>query len=508
MAARAKRAKRPKKAPPAIDLERLAEDIHKPGEAGARAAWRLQKLIQHDPIWAARRLYGINLWEKQREGLRMIWDHPRVGCQAGNNVGKSYFAATAVHIWMSAWPDAKVVTTANTWAQVESVLWSEIATQHANAPIPIGGRMLKTEFQPNSNMPGWVALGLSTNRSDSFVGRHAEHLLVIFDEAQGIEASFWEAAETLASSAGCRILAIGNPVRRSGQFYDVCRGKVPGWKSLRISCLDHPNIVHGRDPKTGQLPIPAAVSPEYVEGKRLEWGEDSPTWIARIEGRFPPASERALVPEDLLDRQAHAIVEGLPGRRLGVDVARHGSDSNVGLLLIDGRVAAVHRWRERDLMKTAGLVVRLMQRWEVAPRLTGIDVGMGAGVIDRLRELGHPVCEIDFGGKGGLGAEGMHAQLVGEDRRFLNARSRYFWTIRAMLEANMLSIPRRWEKLWQDLGALEYDYNEADALFVTSKKQLREMLGRSIDDADALVCAIAAGQEERERGPRFAFPAA
>ncbi len=511
---KAKRAKAA--APPVISIEKLVEDYEAGGKRRLRALWRLQQIIRRDPVWAARKLLGVEPWELQRKAMRTVWAHPRVAIQSGNNVGKSFLAAVLVLVWMTAYPDGKVVTTANTWAQVESVLWSEIAGLHQRSKIPLGGRMLKTEFQADSDMPGWVAMGLSTNRSDSFVGRHAEHLLVIFDEAQGIEASFWEAAETLASSAGCRILAIGNPVRTSGRFFEVCSGKVPGWKSLRISCLDHPNLVHGRDEETGKLPIPAAVSPEYVEGKRLEWGEDSPVWISRIEGRFPPEGDWTLFPMGLLeDRKDHVPDDG-SGVHIGVDVARMGADSCVMTLVVDGLVRGVASWRKKDLMTTAAKVWSQVNAWEDAlaeekgdPEFTipakNVHVeedGMGSGVIDRLHEAGHRVDAVTVG----AGPGGEWAELVGREMKFRNRRSELHYSARRLFEVGRLALPERYERTWTDLTRISYALDDRGIFYVEPKEKIREREGRSPDFSDSLILACARSRKARIRAGRLKRP--
>lgn len=489
-------------------LDSLVKDTgSKDSQVRLAAIWRLRQLIRADPIWYVEHVLGQKLWSKQAEILTMVRDHPRVAVQSGNNVGKSFVSACAVLQWLAAYPGGKVVTTANTWAQVESVLWSEIATLHQKAKVKLGGRVLKTEIQADPSEPGWVALGLSTNRSDSFVGRHAEHLLVIFDEAQGIEQSFWEAAETLASSAGCRFLAIGNPIHTSGRFYEVCSGRVPTWRSLRISCLDHPNLVQGRDADSGKLPIPAAVSPEYVDEKRREWGEDSPVWIARIEGRFPPEGDWTLIPLSLLEERKDVVPADGSGVHIGVDVARMGADATVMTLVDNGRVRGVHSWRKADLMDTASRIWRQVLKWEDLLRQepgresenipagnvhVEID-GLGSGVADRLHEGGFRVDAVTMGGKPG----GEWASLIGKQMRFRNRRSELHWVCRRLLEVSRLSVPDKYGRTWTDLGRLRYEVDESGFLRAESKEKIRSREGNSPDFSDSLIIALARRKRTR-----------
>jgi phage terminase large subunit len=496
-----------------VDVDGLVAESGLKNRRGRRALWRLQMLIRHHPVWFAREVLGVELWAKQAEILALVRDEPRLAVQSGNNVGKSFVSAVAVLWWIAAYPGSKVVTTATTWAQVESVLWTEIATLHARARWKLGGTLLQTEFRADDSEPGWVALGLSTNRSDSFVGRHAEHLLVVFDEAQGIEAPFWEAAETLASSAGCRILAIGNPVRTAGRFFEVCSGHVTGWRSLRISCLEHPNLVVGRDEETGELPIPAAVSPEYVDGKRLEWGApDGPIWLSRIEGRFPPEGDWTLVPLYLLERQKDLVPEDGSGVHIGVDVARMGADSSVVTLVDNGRMRGVVSWRKTDLVETAGRIWKQVTAWEnllrkekgrgslkIPARNVHIEIdGIGAGVLDRLHEAGFRADAVQMG----EGAGGEYAELVGREMRFRNRRSELHYVARRLLEVGRLSIPERYGQTWTDLTRIRYALDDRGVFYVEPKEKIRTREGRSPYFSDSLIVALARSRKARIRAGR------
>ena len=61
--------------------------------------------------------------------------------------------------------------------------------------------------------PGWHALGYPTTSVERASGQHAKDLLVIIEEASGVEDEIWNALYSLKYS---KLVAIGNPIRAEG----------------------------------------------------------------------------------------------------------------------------------------------------------------------------------------------------------------------------------------------------------------------------------------------------
>lgn len=116
---------------------------------------------------------------------------------------------------------------------------------------------------------------------------------------------------------------------------------------------------------------------------------------------FTASASEVVIPIDLVTEAAHRTlvsrdVIGMP-TVLGVDVARYGDDSTVifarqGLMLHKPRV-----YRELNVTEVVDRVILAIADYR--PEIVFIDVGnMGAGVIDRLRQLGYDnVYEVAFG---------------------------------------------------------------------------------------------------------------
>ncbi len=160
---------------------------------------------------------------------------------------------------------------------------------------------------------------------------------------------------------------------------------------------------------------------------------------------------------------------------IGVDPARFGADRSVifcrqGLQTFEPEVL-----RKTDNMTLAAHVAAAIQNFH--PDAVFIDAGCGGGVIDRLRQLGFSVTEINFG------AAPLKAG------QYANKRAEMWGEMRAWLQ-NGGALPAMAE-LRADLCGVRYSFDPAGKLKLESKETLKERTGRSPDLADALALTFA-----------------
>jgi len=447
-------------------------------ELGARVVARCRR----EPLFFSRYvLGGEQPWSRQAEILHALRDHPRVAVRSGHGVGKSWTAARAAIWFLYTHPHSIVLTTAPTHRQVRSILWAEIRRQVRTARLPLGGRLTETRLVLDDD---WFALGLSTDEPERFQGYHAEHLLLIMDEAPGVPEMIYDAARGLLTSRHARVLLIGNPTTSSGPFYEAFRN--PEWRHIRVPCTDCPNV------RSGELLYPKLVTRGWVETQRREWGEDSPSFRARVMGEFPAESESRLIPLAWL-QAAQERAERLPAQtrrlRLGVDVARYGTDRTVLLVADDLGVREVREATGLSTMEVAGRVLALARaRGIPAERVAVDDTGVGGGVVDRLREQGFAV-------------RAFRGAARAASRHFANLRAEAYWHVRQRLAPDArepLAIPSRERSLCHELAAIEYGFNSRGQIEIEAKDAIRARLGRSPDAADALAICLATAAMGRQ----------
>lgn len=177
------------------------------------------------------------------------------------------------------------------------------------------------------------------------------------------------------------------------------------------------------------------------------------------------AAEKDILPQD---------IEGAPVI-LGADVARFGGDRCIifrrqGLCAFKPEV-----YQDIDNMTFAGHLIRAINKYK--PDAVFVDAGRGEGVIDRCRQLGYEITEINFGAR------------ASEPNRYVNKRTEMWDDCREWLEAGG-SIPDD-SVLEAELSAPEYRYDAANRMVLEKKEEIKEKIGRSPDLADGLVLTFA-----------------
>lgn len=450
----------------------------------------------NDPAaWVADRT-GEHLWSKQLEIAAALAQHRKVAVKAGHGVGKSWFAGRAVTWWIDVHPEGEsfAVTTAPTNDQVRSILWTEIRRAHRRAGMP--GRVTE-DAQWKDRHGDIVGIGRkpSDHNEDAFQGLHARYLLAVLDEACGIPKQLWDAALSVATSEGSRILAIGNPTNPASYFADVCKGAPTdgtsgmsrlGWWVITVSVFDSPNL-------TGEVVPPevAAVltGQSYVDEGRLSWGEGSPLWVAKIEGQFPDDASDGTIPWSWLQQCRYDPDVGGDLRipvQLGVDVGGSDNGDESVIRCREGLHVSERVWRVRS--GDSELVVDEIISAVAASGATSVKVdsiGVGHGVVGSLRrrvtrEVRWPVT-----------VHGVNvAEQAPDPAKYDNLKAWIWWEI-----GRLYSQRRVWDLTEVDEQTLlelsEPKYLEVNGrIRIESKDDVRKRLGRSPDNADALLLAF------------------
>lgn len=219
------------------------------------------------------------------------------------------------------------------------------------------------------------------------------------------------------------------------------------------------------------------IDPQELESLKAEMSDNA--FRQEFLCDFNAESDDVLIQIDLVSQAVSRTYResdySYAPRVIGVDIARFGDDATVF-------------FRRQGLVAFPPIVLRKLDNMAVADRLMSMihefqpdavfcDAGGGAGVIDRVRQLGGTITEVPFGGRP-------------LDDRFLNRRIEMWTGMRDWLTAGG-SIPDD-AVLRSDLSAPTYAYNAAGKLLLEPKEKIKERLGRSPDYADALALTFAA----------------
>lgn len=452
---------------------------------GSRLAARLYPqdvAASHDPVeWVADRL-GEHLWSRQRDIAHAVLEHRYVAVPSAHGTGKSFLAGRLGAWWIATRPvgDAFLVTTAPTTSQVRGILWREIGRAHRKGNLP--GRISSgqvPEWMIGAEIVGWGRkpqdLSDPEAAAAAFQGVHARYVLVVIDEAAGIEPWLWEAVDSLVTSERGRVLALGNPTDPQSRFAEVCQPG-SGWHVERVPAAATPAFTGEKVPPNL---LDVLVSRRWVEERRQRWGADSPLYRARVDAQFPILAEDALIDPAHVEAARRRDAGEVDGPlTLGVDVARSGSDETVIVRRQEGKARVVHHAQGQDTMLTTGRVVNELAG---APEgsTAAIDViGIGAGVFDRLREQGLPAVAFNS------------AERARQPDRFANRRAEAYWTLREQLQAGALDLDPEDDELAAQLCAIRWKVNSRGQVLIESKAEMQKRGVSSPDRADALAMSL------------------
>ncbi len=435
----------------------------------ALARWRA------DPVCFCREVLRVRLWSRQAEILRAALTHRRIAIRSGHKCGKTTALAALALWWVLTRPRARVIMTAASYRQVESVLWREVRRLYRRARVPLGGDMHESPEAGLQLASGAEIIGFSTKEPERMAGFSGPAMLFLVDEASGVPDAIFEAIEG-NRAGGASVVMISNPTQTSGVFYEAFTSDRSEWHCVHISSEECAKLAGDEVGEDTGLATAA-----WVDEKRREWGEDDPRFQVRVRGNFPSQADNAMIAVALVEA---AVARWTPAPdvgplRVGLDVARFGNDASACVWSRGKWASSPAVWRSLDAVDVAGRCLELVRgvRREGERPSVRVDVtGMGGGVADILRrEPSIELLEIDAAAS--ATAEGysrMRDQVWGSLREWLKGGG---------------AMPKD-AKFIGDVVAPLYGFDVRGQLKVESKLEMRKRLGRSTDRADALALAV------------------
>lgn len=454
-----------------------------------------------DPAGYARDVLGATLTADQEAIARLVVTPPyKVLVKSAHNVGKSYLGAVLVNWWYDTRDPGVCYTTAPTDKQVKDILWKEVRRLRGQRGGFRGPKMPRLESSPHH-----FAHGFTARDANAFQGQHEGNVGIIFDEAEGIEGEFWDAAETMLGGESYFMIAFYNPTTSTSRTVDEERAG--GWHQATLSALNHPNIIaeaQGLPP-----PVPSAIRLQRLQEQLSRWSEKIPgpepgavelcgQWYrpglvaqARLLGIRPTTGFDSVFPEWCFDLACSTLHEPRGGLRIGCDVARFGDDFTALHARRGGRSLAHRSGNGWDTVRTAVYCTELAAElaWPAGldPRDTLFvvdDCGVGGGVTDWLRADGWRV----------VGYNTSQA-AARQEEQFPNLRSALWFDFAAACGQGDVSFAdidddTRAELRRQFTGC-RYRLDTHGRRVVESKDDFKGRLKRSPDDADAVLLAYA-----------------
>lgn len=469
-------------------------------------------------------MFGIKLSKQQQKVCDALLKKRYVCVRSAHATGKSYLLGILVNYFFDVYTPMIGVVTAPSRELVEDVTfkYARYMRSLASDKLPDywkGPAAPHIEKDDNH----WIK-GLSTGSSDALQGRHGVNVVILVDESVGVTAEMFEALESLMIADNVFVLCIYNPTKP--ESYVAGLEGLPQWEVVTMSAYDHENIWAGVEnlaegkSTTHDLPFPGAMNLERFEQLLLQWSTritpenynpsidvilpssllaDEIVYLrpgsqaeSRLLGRWPTVAMDTIFSE--YDVQKARMVNPndveTEDLKVGLDVARFGSDYTAWCVVKGGRVLDIIEANGLSSTKVANRTVELLKKLEDKYNVSAYSIpvavdgiGWGAGVVDILHDLGYNVVDV------------IVSESAFEKHEYTNLRTELWFAASKGLKENKYSFADLdsdlFRLLQKQLMAPQYGYDSKSRRAVESKKDTKKRMGRSPDLADAFILTFA-----------------
>jgi len=429
-----------------------------------------------DRVGYAKEIIGVTPTEQQAEGLAALDVDDCVAARSGHGVGKSCMESWLILHYMSCRPYPKIPCTAPTKHQLYDVLWSELAKWHDQMRKNSAGELFASMFQwtkerffhkGEREKERWFAAARTANKDkpEGLQGFHADYVLKIIDESSGVDDAVHEVLDGAHGMYETKEFQAGNPTRNDGAFFDIFHKSKKLYRTFTWSCLDSP------------------IAPrKFIEKIETRYGRDSQVWFIRVLGQHFLGEGDSFIPYHLayeatyrdvpFDKQAPVV--------MAVDVARFGDDETAIAIRQGDHFLPLHVFSKKSTMETVGYVRVLAKHFHPAQIFVDV-IGLGAGVYDRLEELGYPVTGVNV------------AEAPAQDRdQYVRLRDELWGSMRTWLETRRGKLSDNADlDLVAELTTPKFKLTSDGKIKVESKEDMKRRGKVSPNRADACLMTFA-----------------
>lgn len=469
--------------------------------------WMVDKLgIPRNTIeWSLNEGYEKHAWDGTPDPLVVVleaiarWEN--AAAESGTGTGKTYCLGAAITLWfLASFENGIVITTApkddnlklNLWKEIRK-LWPRFKLMFPTATLSDGKIRMRGGLDETWAATAFVAgVGAGEESANKARGFHGTDMLFIIEEMPGVDPAVVTAIVNTCTAPHNIILGYGNPDNEQDALHQFAIE--PGTTKVRISALDHPNVVCN-----DETIIPGAVSTKSVERRRKKYGEGSVMFNAMVRGIAPKESAEAVIRWAWCEEAAKRYGDmrfrmGLPA--LGVDVADTPNGDKVaiarglGACLLEVSAFHVGTHGVGDAGALGEQIALEIALGRIDEQHVAVDtVGVGASTFNSLKKQGFLVRSIKGGGKP---IDAIDEDVLDEtgkglvpEELFSDLNSQIQWQMRQDLQHGRIALPYD-EELFRDLTSRKWERHNGK-IRIQSKEIVVKDLGRSPDKGDAAV---------------------
>ncbi len=399
---------------------------------------------------------------------------PRISIVSGHGIGKSMVSSLLILWFLFVHPEAQVACTSPGKEQMYDVLWKELKKWIDRADVNIG-KMYEWEsshIRMKESPMTWFARAKTASKenTEALAGVHADWVLMLCDEASGVDEAIFETMEGALTSGNILVFLVSNGTRAQGYFYDTHHKDSKRWQNYTFSSLDSPR-----------------VDTKYVTSIIEKYGEDSVQYAIRVLGKFPQEDgmdDSGYVPllKDTDIRTQHDFGKTLnfsANSILGVDPAGDGDDKTSWVIRDNFKAKKIYEEAKSTAKSIAERTLTFMQEYNIRPRNVVVDAfGVGADVGKEIAIASRgqaSVTTVNTGDK---------CELERDKDVYLNKRAMCFYEAKKWLASGGEIVENGNFK--DELKGIRYKRNLAGLIQIMPKIDMKKKYGlKSPNDADA-----------------------
>lgn len=506
----------------------------------------LSEKYKENPVGFCREVLKERTTVDTERVMESVLVNPVTIARSSTGPGKSFCAASLATWFYKVHLESKVyLTAAPPFENLKRILWGEVWAKVKRNRQLFKYDVIKnmyigrseeeaTDDGANSFIVGWSIPGSGTSqeREAKFAGKHAPQLFFVVDEGDAVPDDVYKGIEGCTSGGLYRVLIMFNPKIRAGIVYHKEASRQAA--VVHLSSFNHPNVQTGRNVIPGAVDRDTTIRrinewtrplmineneeadgvydlPDYLVGcsatapdgrayPPLAAGKrkvESPEFSYMVLGEYPTQGEQQLISEDWIS-QARARYDlylstygAIPPRDvkgiLGLDIAEFGVDANVACTRYGGFIT-FDKWRGIDTdessMRATNLIIEKKDVEMVFVDATGVGSGVAPSIMRQVRERMGLVNNIRAVS---VKTANMPSKaLRAEEGEFQQLGDQLWWLMREWLRVSNTAMLPNDRLLLDELRAPTYKKLLNGKIQITHKDQLRKLLHRSPDMADAL----------------------
>lgn len=331
---------------------------------------------------------AVRLCDYQEQIALSLVANDQVAIKSGQKTGKTLLAVLLALWWVCTRSRGRVTLTSANFDLVKDPLWVEVWNVYRTTAARGIDWLPAPMVDPKTGWrwpDGRAIRGISVDKPEAAAGKSGDEQLFILDEASGIEREIAEAFLGNTTGGG-KVLALSNPTRTDGFFYECFKRGREFWKLFTLRGTDTPNYI------TRTARVPGLALRRKLDEWKKRYGETSPFYLIRALGEFPSHTPDAVIGVGQVEaalRRWGKIPEPVGVLELGVDVALFGDDDSSvtgkrGKVLISpdeierrhGLRAVVNGY---DHLEISGLVLAVMRAMRKPGEHVNIKIDAGGG---------------------------------------------------------------------------------------------------------------------------------